>query len=113
MNTADILASVKELGLGLEWHSYRAVPNAHSFATYDIPNKTFDGADEMAFMRHYPLNVTFFYRDTKTAKDFENEKIFESAVRPMGNFTSVSDYDSSNGLFFTQYTFNMNENMEE
>ena len=67
----------------------------------------------MAFMRHYPLNVTFFYRDTKTAKDFENEKVFESAVRPMGNFTSVSDYDSSNGLFFTQYTFNMNENMEE
>ena len=112
MNTEDILKIIKSLGLGLEWHSDRAVPNAHSFATYDIPNKTFDGADEMAFMRHYTLNVTFFYRDTKTAKDFENEKAFENAVRPMGSFTSTSDYDSSNGLFYTQYTFEINEYME-
>ena len=112
MSTEDILKVIKSLGLGLEWHSYRAVPNAHAFATWNIPNKTFDGADEMTFMRQYPLNVTFFYRENKTAKDFETEKAFENAVRPMGSFTSASDYDSSNGLFYTQYTFEMDEYME-
>lgn len=113
MTKENILQIVKDLGLRLEWHSYRAVPSGHSFAVYNIPNKSFDGADEMAFQRHFPLNVTFFYREKKEDKDFLLEKSFENAVRAAGSYSCVSGYDEQGDLFYTQYTFELNEFMEE
>lgn len=113
MNKEDILQVIRNLGLRLEWHSYRAVPSGHRFAVWNIPNKNFDGADEMAFQRHFPLTVTFFYREKKDEKDFLLESQFENAVRAVGTFSCSSDYDEQNDLFYTQYNFNLSEFMEE
>lgn len=113
MTREEILEAVKALGFRLEWHSFRAVPSTHSFATWNIPSKDFGGADMMAFICRYPLNVTFFYRESKTPEDFKKESKFEKAVRAVGDFSCVMDYDSSEGLFYTQYTFNLNDFMED
>ena len=113
MSKDEILQAVKDLGLRLEWHSYRALPSGHSFAVYDIPSKTFDGADEMAFQRHFPMTVTFFFRETKNEKDFLLESKFENAVRAAGSYSCTSGYDEQGDLFYTQYNFNLSEFMEE
>lgn len=113
MNIKEILNIVAELGIKLEWHSYRAVPNLHRFAVWNIPNKSFYGADGMAFFVRCPLQITFFYRESKSDADFTLEAKFESAVREMGEYSCTSDYDSANNLFYTQYTFNIDEEIED
>ena len=80
MTFEEILAEAKKICGRMEWHSFRAVPGEHRFGTYNIPKKDFDGADEMAFYRHYPLEITFFYRESKQKGDFEGEKKFEAAA---------------------------------
>lgn len=107
----DILDIVRSFKVRLEWHSYRAVPSAHCFATWNIPRSEFDGADEMVFQKHYPLEVTFFYRENKTEGDFSLENKFEQAVREAGDFTAVYDYDSERDLFYTQYVFRFTEDI--
>ncbi len=112
MEMKEILEAAKK-SMRLEWHSYTAFPSVRRFGTWNIPRKDFDGADDMAFQRHFPLEVTFFYRENKTSEDFEVEKRFEEDVRAVGKFSAVSDYIPSDKLFFTQYTFNLTEEMEE
>lgn len=112
METEAILEAAKK-SMRLEWHSYTAVPSAHRFGTWNIPRKAFDGADDMAFQRHFPLEVTFFYRESKAPEDFEVEKQFEENVRAAGEFSAVSDYIPPDKLFFTRYTFNLTEEMED
>lgn len=113
MSKEEILQIIKDLGLRLEWHSYRAVPGGHSFAVWNIPSKSFDGADEMAFYRHFTLTATFFYRGTKNEKDFLLEERFENAVRAAGAYSCISGYDEQGDLFYTQYTFELIEDMED
>ena len=88
MTFEEILAEAKKICGRMEWHYFRAVPGEHRFGTYNIPKKDFDGADEIAFYRHYPLEITFFYRESK-------------------------GYDSTNNLFYTQYVFDITEHIEE
>lgn len=109
MTKDEILAAAKALDVRLTWHSYIDVPAAHCFATWDIPSKSFNGADLIAWMVQYPLRVTFFYREEKQEEDFELEKQFEDAVRNTGEFTAESGYDSDRNLFYTQYEFNLTE----
>lgn len=100
-------------GTELQWHSYRAVPGSHFFGTYDISEKKFDGADLRAFYVHYVLDVTFFYRESKRPEDFAREKKFEIAVADCGEFSCSMGYDSNNDLFYTQYHFDITEEIEE
>ncbi|UKI15960.1 MAG: hypothetical protein L6V87_09705 [Ruminococcus sp.] len=82
-------------------------------APITFPKRTFDGADEMAFYRHYPLEITFFYRESKQKSDFEGEKKFEAAAAGAGEFSCTMGYDSANNLFYTQYVFDITEHIEE
>ena len=113
MTFEEILAEAKKICGRMEWHSFRAVPGENRFGTYNIPKKDFDGADEMAFYRHYPLEITFFYRESKQKGDFEGEKKFEAAAAGAGEFSCTMGYDSTNNLFYTQYVFDITEHIEE
>ena len=109
MTFEEILEAAKAVTKRMEWHSFRAVPGDHCFGTYNIPKKNFDGADKMAFYKHFPLDITFFYREGKLKSDFESEETFEQAVREAGEYSCVSGYDSEHNLFYTQYTFELTE----
>lgn len=113
MTLDEILAEAKKICGRCEWHSFRAVPNAHRFGTWNIPKKEFDGADERAFFRHYPLEITIFYRESKQKDDFKGETVFEAAVAGAGEFSCTMGYDSTNNLFYTQYIFEITEEIEE
>lgn len=109
MTKEEIIEAVKALNVRLTWHSYIDVPATRCFATWDIPQKSFDGADLVAWLVYFPLRITFFYREEKRDADFELEKSFESSVREAGRFTAESGYDSDRNLFYTQYEFNLTE----
>ena len=111
MNCDSVLEVLGEIGVQPEWHSFRAVPSSHFFATWNIPSCRFDGADDFTFQKHYTLNITFFYRESKTPEDFRREAEFENAVREMGEWSAVYDYDSEHSLFYTQYTFSITEDI--
>lgn len=109
MTKEEILAAAET---ELQWHSYRAIPSKHFFGTYDISEKKFDGADLRAFYAHYRLDVTFFYKENKRIEDFEREARFENAVADCGEFSCDMGYDSGNDLFYTQYHFDIDEELE-
>lgn len=113
MTKRQIIAAAEKLIGRLQWHSFRAVPNARVFGTYDIGGKRFDGADLIAFFSHYTLDITFFYKGNKSQSDFELEKQFENAVREHGEFSCDTGYDSTNDLFYIQYHFDIDEEMED
>lgn len=112
MEMNDILDIVRSKVKRLEWQGFRAVPNDHCFAVYNIPKKEFSGADETAFLREFPLEITFFYRESKLESDFRLEYEFENAVRAAGEFSCVTGYESEYNLFFTSYTFSITENID-
>ena len=101
----DILDKITEMGIRRQWHSYVDVPSSHCFATWNIPSKKISGADFRAYMKEYTLEVVFFYREQKKTSDFEIEYSFENEMKPMGEFTCSTGYDSDNKLFYTQYNF--------
>lgn len=113
VTSEEILGICKEFKMPFRWHSYRAVPSNHFFGTYNISGKKFDGADLCAFYKHYTLDITFFYRESKNPEDFKREKEFENAVRECGEYSCDMGYDSGNDLFFSQYHFEINEELED
>ncbi|MCM1579641.1 MAG: hypothetical protein NC078_12680 [Ruminococcus sp.] len=113
MTKEEILKAAEDiLGEPLQWHSYRAVPSRRVFGTYNVSGKKFDGADLRAFYVHYVLDVVFFYKENKRTEDFEREKKFENAVLDCGEFSCDMGYDSENNLFYTQYHFDIDEEIE-
>lgn len=113
MTKEEILKAAEDIFGELQWHSFRAVPSRRFFGTYNIPEKKFDGADLCAFYVHCTLDVTFFYKENKRPEDFEREKKFENSVRRCGEYSCDLGYDSENNLFFTQYHFDICDEMED
>ena len=92
-------------GIPHTWHSFVQLPSAHCFGSYCVKKADFDGADDYAMYRHDTINLCLFYRGGMTAEDFLLEEDLEDAVREAENYSKTSDYDSSNGLFYSVYTF--------
>lgn len=91
------------------WHSFIQLPNAHCFATYDIPESDFGGADLMVTERLDTVKLFLFYKGGKTADDFTLETELEGDLRPAAEYTKISGFDSDNGLFYSCYQFRTRE----
>lgn len=106
----ELVAQLRELDIPTAWHSFVNVPKAHCFATYNTPQIRFDGGDCYAMFKHIHTEIFIFFKDGKTAEDFELESRFEDAVRFAGSFLKESGFDNANGLFFSKYSFDTGEN---
>lgn len=105
----NILEVINGLGIPTAWHSFVKVPSEHTFLTYSTPSVDFDGGDEYAMFKNIVMEVNFFYKDGKTESDFELESDFENSVRFVGSFKKKTGFNSSDGLFYSVYTFEFGE----
>lgn len=102
-----VRANITETG---KFGLYNLAPDCHRFFTYDTPKKQFEGSDLYAFIRRVTLTVSVFYRSEKTADDAAAEKNFERAVRMYSSeFQAACGYDTETDCYYTQYTFNLTE----
>lgn len=101
-----VKGALEALGIPYTWHSYIAVPPSHCFATYDTPSVRWEGGDDIAPVRFTSVQAVIFYSASKTAEDFQTEERFEAAVMCCEGFRKRSGYDSTNNLFYSEYTFN-------
>lgn len=110
MNTDELIqiysAFCGENNVQYTYHSFIQIPqSAHRFSTYNIERSNYYGADLIALMRDDTITVSFFFKDGKNTEDFKLENDFDKAIRGMGEFTKATGYDSTNNLFFSEYTF--------
>lgn len=91
------------------WHSFIQIPTSHCFGTYNIPQSVFDGADEYAMYKEETIELSLFYRGSKTESDFGIEEELEQALRPCGQFLKKTGYDSNNELFYSTYVIECHE----
>ena len=111
LKTAFIEKCVK-YSIPTAWHSFIQIPpKVHCFGTYCRTATTFDGADMLAMYRVDNVRIAVFYKDGMTDSDEAFERELEEAFRPVGRFMKNSDYDSSNGLFYSVYEFETTENL--
>ena len=106
----EIVGKVQALKVKSAWHSFRNIPDDHCYATYFVPQMSFDGSDERAEYYDYPVQVALFFRgyfDPST--DGATEQSFEESVREYGRFTKTSGYDAANDQFYTMYNFRFKE----
>lgn len=102
---SEFTAIAEDYKFPVTWHSFIQIPPSHCFGTYCVPETHFDGADMIAMYKHESAEFVLFFKDGKTETDFEIEKEFEIAVCPAGEFDKKCGFDSTNGLFYTVYTF--------
>lgn len=110
----DLLDVLDGLGLMYTRHSYQKIPAdpVHRFATWSIPRVDFSGADLSAFERVYSVMINIFYKSNMTDDDDQFEADFEEGIMEISpEFSKSSQYDSSNNLFITSYTFDFYERM--
>ena len=91
------------------WFAFLAMPKAHKCLTYREHDMEFFGADYYATRKNYDLELRVFYREDMLPEDRDMERAFESAVRNAGSFTKDTGYNADEKMFYTLYTFNVEE----
>lgn len=97
----------------IAWVNWIGVPPKHRFMTQCESNVRFTGADYLAQLKDYTLDIFVWYKDKVTDADFLDEQKFEDAVRCMGEFSKEYGYNNSDMLFYAHYMFSMSESMPE
>ena len=106
----DILgAASTAFGVTPRWFAFLAMPKGHTCVTYREHNAEFFGADYNATRKRYDLEVRIFYREDMLDTDRVAEAVFEDLVRNAGSFTKDTGYNSDEKLFYTLYTFQIEE----
>lgn len=113
ISKSEILGALDLLKIKSKWHSFAQLPSERQFATWHIDSTTFGGSDEYAEYKKSTMRVTFFYKAVMQEKDFLLEDKFEQLVRAAGEFSKSCGYLSENDLFFSEYTFNLFEFLED
>lgn len=110
LSEEDIL-SIAERAFGKkpQWFAFMAMPKTHTCVTYREHDTDFYGADHIALRKNYDLEVRIFYREDMLPADRQAELVFEDAVRNAGTFAKDTGYNADEKMFYTLYTFNIDE----
>lgn len=107
---SEIRDKLTSLGIKAAWHSYKNIPDDHCYATYFVPQMSFDGSDERAEYYDYSVQAALFFRSFyDPAEDGAIEEAFEQSVREYAKFTRTSGYDADHDQFYTLYSFSFKE----
>lgn len=106
MSIEEVLEALSNVyGIEPKENGFTALPKDHVFAVWRINGRSAEGSDGYALYWRTTYELRIFYRDGKKEADKEREKIFEEALRYTEQLTSNYEYDSTDKLDITVYSF--------